>query len=306
MDDLNIKSENLDTDTNESTVLQCEKIEQNTESDKISKGNALVKQLKNKKGIWGVLGSILALLLKFKAIIFLVLTKLKFLLVILKLGKFASTLISMFIMIAVYARIYGWAFGIGFVILLFIHEMGHYLCAKYIKLDVTLPIFIPFVGALIRMKEAPRDAVVEAKLAMGGPILGSLGSLICFLLYFPLKQNFLMALAYTGFMLNLFNLIPLHPLDGGRTVSAISPKLWLVGIPVGIVALVKFFNPIIVLLLVLGVLQLINQWKNPDKSYYEVLPSTRFAFAIVYFGLIALLGLGMTYIHSIHVNMIIS
>lgn len=306
MDDLNVKSENLNSEYNEKVSFQNGKTDENTETPEINNENILVKRLRNKKGVWSIIGGIIAFLLKFKAIIILILTKLKFILVLLKLGKFASTFISMLIMIWVYAKIYGWAFGIGFVMLLFIHEMGHYLCAKYIKLHVTLPIFIPFVGALISMKDTPKDAVAEAKLAIGGPLLGSLGSLICFLLYFPLKQDFLMALAYTGFVLNLFNLIPLHPLDGGRTVSAISPKLWLIGIPAGVIALIKFFNPIILLLLVLGVLQLINQWKNPDKSYYDVPSYTRIIFAVIYFGLIALLGSGMTYIHSIHINMIIN
>ena len=155
------------------------------------------------------------------------------------------------------------------------------------------------------MKKEPKDAVTEAKLAMGGPLFGSLGALGCLILYFILKEDFLMALAYSGFLLNLFNLIPLHPLDGGRTVSAISPKLWIIGIPIGIIALVKFFNPIILIMLVLGVIQVINQYKNPDKSYYDVTLSNRVIFALAYFGLMLLLGIGMTYIHGIHADILI-
>ncbi len=264
-----------------------------------------ITKLRNKKGIWGILGALLLVLVKFKAVILFVLMKFKFLLILLKLGKFASTLISMLLMIIVYAKMYGWAFGLGFVLLLFVHEMGHYLSAKIIKLDVTLPIFIPFVGAAIRMKEEPKDAATEAKLAIGGPLLGSLGALVCLVLYFVLEEDFLMALAYSGFILNLFNLIPLHPLDGGRTVSAISPKLWLIGIPIGIIALIKFFNPIILILLVLGIIQVVTAYKNPDKSYYEVKPLTRLAFAGIYFGLMLLLGIGITYIHGIHSSMLI-
>lgn len=269
-----------------------------------SKKEDLITKLKDKKGVWGVLGAIFLILLKFKSVLIFALAKFKFILIFLKLGKFASTLVSMLLMIVVYAKMYGWAFGLGFVLLLFIHEMGHYLCAKFIKLDVTLPIFIPFVGAAIRMKEEPKDAVTEAKIAMGGPVLGSLGALICLVLYFLLKEDFLMALAYSGFVLNLFNLMPLHPLDGGRTVSAISPKLWLIGIPIGIIALLKFFNPIILMLLVLGVIQVISQFKNPNKSYYNVKPLTRLVFALAYFGLMLMLGLGITYIHGINVNMV--
>ncbi|APM37669.1 site-2 protease family protein [Clostridium kluyveri] len=263
------------------------------------------KNKKDKKGIWGIIGIIIAALIKLKSIIILIFAKLKFLLIFFKLGKFASTLISMLLMILVYAKIYGWAFGLGFVVLLFVHEMGHYLSAKAVKLDVTLPLFIPFVGALISMKEEPKDAVTEAKVAIGGPLIGSLGALICFILYFSLKENFLMALAYTGFMLNLFNLIPLHPLDGGRIVSAISPKLWFIGIPIAAIALFKFFNPIILLLLILGIFQVINQYKNPDKAYYEVNPATRWIFAFMYFGLILFLGMGIAYIHGIHEYMLV-
>ncbi|MFL0197230.1 site-2 protease family protein [Clostridium sp. WILCCON 0269] len=247
----------------------------------------------------------MAVLIKFKTVLILILTKFKFLLILLKVSKFASTLISMLLMILVYAKIYGWAFGIGFVILLLVHEMGHYLSAKVVKLDVTLSLFIPFVGALINMKEKPKDAVMEAEVAIGGPLIGSLGALICFALYFLLKENFFMALAYTGFILNLFNLIPLHPLDGGRIVSAISPKLWFIGIPITVIALFEFFNPIILLLLILGIFQVVEQHKNPNKAYYEVEPSKRLVFALMYFGLILFLGMGIAYVHGVHQNMIV-
>lgn len=267
--------------------------------------NGLVAKLKDKKGILGVVGAFLLVLLKFKAILFLVLGKLKFLIILLKLGKFASTFISMILMIVIYAKMYGVAFGVGFVLLLLIHEMGHYLTAKLIKLDVSLPIFIPFLGAFISMKEEPKDAATEAKVAIGGPVLGSIGALICLLFYFISGEDFLAALAYVGFMLNLFNLIPVHPLDGGRVVSAISPKLWLIGIPIGIIALFKAFNPIIVLLLILGIAKVIEQYRNSDKSYYEVKTSIRCMFALSYFGLMLLLGLGITYIHGIHSSVII-
>lgn len=296
----NYKNEIINDNINESNIEDSNQeksnIDTNTEKDK---GNFL-ERLKSKKGILGLLGGILLILLKFKGIVFLVLGKLKFMFILLKLGKFASTIGSMLFMIVMYAQIYGWTFGAGFVILLLIHEMGHYITAKAIKLDVSLPIFIPFVGALITMKDEPKDAVIEAKLAMGGPLIGSLGALICLILGFLFKEEVFVALAYTGFMLNLFNLIPLHPLDGGRVVSAISPKLWLIGIPIGIIALFKAFNPIIILLLILGVIKVIEQHKSTDKSYYEVKTSTRWIFALSYFGLMLLLGVGMTFIHGIH------
>jgi len=110
------------------------------------------KNLKPKKGILAMLGAGLAILSKFK-----------FLLVFLKLGKISTTLISMFVMIWLYAATFGWAFGVGFVALLFAHEMGHYIMARRLDIDVSAPLFIPFVGAVISMKQAPKDAVTEAK-----------------------------------------------------------------------------------------------------------------------------------------------
>lgn len=276
MDNLDKRSEELNTNKDDIKDFAEKK-----------QPSSLTERLRKKKGIGAVLGGLLVIL-----------SKLKFLLVILKFSKFASTFISMIIMILVYAQMYGWAFGVGFVVLLFIHEMGHYLTAKHLKLDVSVPIFIPFMGAFVSMKES-KDVITEAKTSIGGPILGSIGALFCFLLYFVLHQNVWLAIAYTGFVLNLFNLIPIHPLDGGRTVSAISPKLWLIGIPVGVIALFKFFNPMLLVILLMGIFQVINQLKNPDKSYYDVPVSTRIKFALIYFGLMALLGIGITYIHSI-------
>lgn len=305
MDSYKNEIETFNDNINESNIEDSNQeksnVDINTEKDK---GN-FAERLKSKKGILGLLGGILLILLKFKGILFFVLGKLKFMFILLKLGKFASTIGSMLFMIIIYAQIYGWAFGAGFVTLLLIHEIGHYITAKAIKLDVSLPIFIPFVGAAIRMKEEPKDAVIEAKLAIGGPLIGSLGALICLMLGFLLKQDVFVALAYTGFMINLFNLIPVHPLDGGRIVSAISPKLWLIGIPIGIIALFKAFNPILILLLILGVIKVIEQYKSTDKSYYEVKTATRWIFALSYFGLMLLLGLGITYVHGIHSNMLI-
>ncbi|SEW30808.1 site-2 protease family protein [[Clostridium] fimetarium] len=251
-----------------------------------------MKKKKKNKGIIGFFGAIFVIFTKFKSLI-----------ILLKLGKFASTFLSMFLMIWIYAQLYGFAFGVGFVVLLLIHEMGHYITAKLFHLDVSLPLFIPFAGAFINMKEMPENAEVEAKVGLGGPILGSIAAFICMLLYYPLKQDIWLALAYTGFMLNLFNLIPIRPLDGGRAVTAISPWLWLIGLPIAVVFLFKYFNPILLLILILGISEIIKQFKNPNKEYFKVKPLNRLLFAIVYFGLLATLGLGMVYIHGIHVNL---
>lgn len=255
---------------------------------------------KNKKGLWAALGGLLYLLSKFKFGILFLLGKFKFLFILLKLGKFVTTFGSMFLMIWLYATIYGWVFGVGFVLLIFIHEMGHFLTARTVGLSVSSPVFIPFIGAFISMKEHPADAVTEAKVALGGPVLGSAGAFLCAALYSATGQDFWLALAYSGFMINMFNLVPFHPLDGGRIVSAISPKMWLIGIPLMVAAAVKFFNPILFLLLIMGLPQMYRQWKSPDKEYYNTPFATRIIFAVLYFGLMAVLGIGMAYIYNLH------
>ena len=267
-----------------------------------TKRTSLIERLKREKGIGVIFASLLFVLGKFKFLI-LILSKFKFLLVLLKLGKFAATLGSMFIMVIVYAKLYTWAFGIGFVLLIFIHEMGHYLMAKKIKLPVSMPLFIPFVGAFIKMKEQPENATAEAKVAIGGPLLGSFGALLCLRLYSATNRDFFLALAYIGFMLNLFNLIPIYPLDGGRIVSAISPKIWLIGIPLMLIAAIKFYNPIIIIFLILGIAQAYHQWKKPDKKYFQTDIKTKMVFSIAYFSMVILLGIGMVYINSIHGNL---
>lgn len=246
------------------------------------------EKVKKKKGILAILAAIGVFLGKFK-----------FIFIFLKLGKIFSTFASMLLMIWVYARIHGWMFGVGFVLLLFTHEMGHYLAAKRAGLPVSTPIFIPFVGAFISMKEQPADAKTEAFVAIGGPVLGSIAAFISLGIYYGTGKSIFLALAYSGFILNLFNLIPVHPLDGGRVVTAISPALWFVGIPLMLIALVKFFNVIIILFLILGVVELYKYYKNPDKKYFQVEKSTRIIYALSYFGLIAILGLSSGYVYHI-------
>lgn len=273
-----------------------QKQEDNIESNEevIEDLNTDVEEGKKKnKGLIGIGGAILLILSKFKALI-----------ILLKLGKFASTFVSMFFMIWVYAKLYGFTFGVGFVLLLFIHEMGHYISAKIIKLKVSLPLFIPFAGAFISMKEMPNNAEMEAKLGLGGPILGSIGAFLCLLLYYPLKLEVLLALAYVGFMINLFNLIPIRPLDGGRAVAAISPWFWLIGLPIAVIFAFKYTNPILIVLLIVGIYEIIGQVKNPKKEYFDVKPAKRVVFAILYFGLLTALGLGMVYIHGINASLI--
>src|SRR4029077_2782111 len=147
---------------------------------------------------------------------FLILPALKFLPILLKSGG------TMLLSIGIYATIWGWKFAVGFVVLMFVHECGHLIVAKRFGLKVSAPVFIPFMGAFILLKDQPRNAWMEACVGIGGPMLGSLGALACHSLGEMIDAPVLIALAYSGYLLNLFNLTPVGMLDGGRIVTALS------------------------------------------------------------------------------------
>jgi len=211
-------------------------------------------------------------------------------------------LISLFF----YAKAFGLPFAAGFILLLFVHETGHLLAARMVGLKVGLPVFIPFMGALIALKEAPRNAWIEAIVGIGGPLLGSLGALAVASCYAFTENPLFLVLGYTGFFLNLFNLIPIVPLDGGRIVSAISPWLWVVGLAI-LVPYVVFFihGPFMFILLLIVITSLprvlaLFRGRTPEQMrYFECTLGQRVAMAVLYFGLIISLYLGMGYLRSL-------
>jgi Zn-dependent protease len=164
-------------------------------------------------------------------------TKGKTIFTIFKFSKFGGVIISMLVSIGAYAILFPLGFAIGLVVMILIHELGHVMAAKRKGLPVSAPLFIPFIGALITMKKHPRDAVTEAYIAFGGPILGTLGALVTFWLGVQLNNNLLIIIANVGFFINLLNLLPIHPLDGGRISTAVTRWLWLVGLIGGLVVI---------------------------------------------------------------------
>jgi Zn-dependent protease len=210
-------------------------------------------------------------------------------------------LFSIFISAAFYVWFGGWWFGIGLIVLLFVHEMGHVIEARRQGLPVSAPMFIPFLGAMITMREMPQDAWNEAKVAIAGPLLGSLGAAAIWIAGEATDSNHLKALAFLGFFLNLFNLLPIVPLDGGRIVAALHPVIWVLGF-LGLLVLVVFSpNPILIIILVIAGLELWNRWRmrnHPEmQAYYRVTAPRRVIIASLYFGLAALLVLGMEATH---------
>jgi Zn-dependent protease len=212
--------------------------------------------------------------------------------------KVVTTGASMLVSIAAYAWLWGLPFAIGFVVLIFVHELGHVIELRRQGVPASAPLFIPFLGAVIGMKELPDDAWKEARVALAGPILGSVGAAVCWVAGEAADSDLLIALAFVGFFLNLLNLLPVLPLDGGRAMAALSPWVWVVGYA-GLVALtIVFPNPILLLVLLLGGLETWRRWKlrhTPEARAYNDIPGrTRALVALTYLGLAALLAVGVS------------
>ncbi|MCW2962242.1 MAG: peptidase [Thermoleophilia bacterium] len=215
--------------------------------------------------------------------------------------KFFGTAASMLVSIAAYSFIFGWPFAVGFVLLILVHELGHAIQLKREGIDAGMPVFIPFVGAAIAMKELPRDAAMEARVGIAGPILGSLGALAVHGAAIALDSEMLMALAFTGYFLNLFNLVPLSPLDGGRIAAALSPKLWIGGLVLLLGMFLLSPNPVLLLIVILGGF---DSWRrlrdrSPEATaYYEAVhPAFRVGLAIAWIGMVVGLVLLMQVSH---------
>jgi Zn-dependent protease len=233
---------------------------------------------------------VLALALKFKAAA----------LVVLKLKIFATSG-TMLVSTAAYAWLWGWKFAIGFVLLLLVHELGHVVELRRQGIPASAPLFIPFFGAVVGMKGMPRDAWREARVALAGPIIGSLGAAAVWIAGEAIGSELLVAMAFTGFLLNLFNLLPVVPLDGGRAVAALHPALWGAGLAGLVVLTVLYPNPIMLAVLVLGGFELWNRYRTRHdlqaRAYYTIEPWQRVVVGVIYLGLAALLALGMTATH---------
>ncbi|MDB6119342.1 MAG: peptidase [Verrucomicrobiaceae bacterium] len=240
------------------------------------------------KRFTGPIVAALAIGLKFLSSIKLfLLPALKFLPILFKTGG------SMILMMWIYSMQFGWVYAVGFVLLILVHETGHLIAARWYGLKVGAPVFIPFMGAFIALKEAPRNAWIEAVVGIGGPVAGTVGALVCHNIFTMTHEPFWLALAYTGYFLNLFNLMPVGFLDGGRIVNAVSPWLLLPGLGILVWFMVEH-GPNFLLILIL-IFALPRVWKlfwsrTPEEEFYYALPaSKRIIMGLCYFGLAAFL-----------------
>jgi Zn-dependent protease len=204
---------------------------------------------------------------------------------------------SMAVSIAAYASIWGWQFGLGFVLLIFVHEMGHVVVLRARGIRAGWPVFLPFLGAFVSMKSMPQSVYQEAESALAGPIAGTAASLLLGYLAHLDGSALLRSLAFTGLLLNLFNLLPALPLDGGRVAGALHPAIWLAGL----LALLGFEiyrpSPVIPILLVLGGFELYRRWRGRDSEasrvYFALERAQRLKVGGAYLALTGVILLGM-------------
>ena len=203
----------------------------------------------------------------------------------------------MLVSIAAYALLWGFPFAVGFVLLLFLHEIGHVIQLRREGVKASAPMFIPFLGAVITAKSMGDDAAAEARVGLAGPVLGSIATLVPLGIWLATGDEFWRALAYVGFLINLFNLLPVLPLDGGRAMAALSPWVWWVGYAALIGLTFAFPNPVMFLVLIFGGLESWRRFKarnTPEALAYHAVPTrTRVLVATVYLGLAALLAAGV-------------
>jgi Zn-dependent protease len=249
------------------------------------------RTLRNRLG--GALAAIGALLAKFKAVL-LLLPKLKLL----------TTAGTALVSVAAYSLFWGWQFAAGFVVLLFVHEMGHVIALRREGIRASAPMFIPFLGAVITSKSLGDNALAEARVGLAGPILGSLGAAAVAVVGSLTHSDLLTALAYVGFLINLFNLLPVVPLDGGRAMAAMAPWMWFLGFGALVLMVFLYPNPILLIIVLFGGMETWRRWQLrktrsiEQAAYYRVAPVHRMLVGAVYIGLIAALAFGM---HETHI-----
>lgn len=240
------------------------------------------------RGLWGSVVAGGAAIIKFGSLL-------------LKLGAFKGTLITMAISVVAYSIFFGPVFALGFVLLILVHELGHYRMAKRLGLPVSAPVFIPLLGALINMRRPPASVQQEATMALAGPAVGTAAAWLCLLGGVLLHSEFFAALGYLGCLINLFNLIPASPLDGGRVSAAISKWAQLVGMGVLVLYAVGAFtfgaavSPVILIILLMAAFGTFSRFRQARRQpqYLVVATRTRWIFLGLYLGLVLVAGLGV-------------
>ncbi|MFD0872361.1 Zn-dependent proteases [Chlamydia abortus] len=194
------------------------------------------------------------------------LTKLKKGLSYVKMGSFGGAILTMLVSVGAYALIAPLQLAVGMVVMVLIHELGHVVAAKQKGLSTSAPVFIPFIGAMVNLERHPRNAATEAYIALGGPLLGSIGAFASYWIGNRWDSLLLLALAYIGFIINLVNLLPIHPLDGGRIAIAVSRRLVSIGLIAGLVIIVYYQLYILFIFWILFALDLARKYIDRKRG----------------------------------------
>jgi Zn-dependent protease len=248
-------------------------------------------------------GTLLGLALlgaKFKAVLFALLS-LKWLLLA---PKILISFGSLFVSLWFYALFFGWKFGLVFVLLLLVHELGHYLTFRNFGIPATLPFFIPGIGAFVARRGPAPSLTIDAIATLAGPVFGIGAAGVCYLYAVSTGQPFWYAAAYLGFFLNALNLLPLPPFDGGGIAAAIDPRLWILG-AAGFLVWFLFFAPwsafTLILLLAIGVTAIPRimalRRGERDPRFFAMTVQERVAIAAAYFITVAIAAAGAVASH---------
>lgn len=290
---------NRDLGTEQETPPGRQQFEQQAHFDEGS-------EKKGKAGMLGGLGLLGVFLLKGKFYLFAALKGLSFL----KLGWLFKSFFMLFVSLAAYWVLFGPIFAVIVVGLIVIHELGHYICMKFNGLNPKPMMFVPFLGAYVQMEKMPADQATDAWVSLAGPLLGGVTS-AAFYYYGATTQNlFFVAAGSVGLFLNLLQLIPAKPLDGGFVVNAISKWLLIPG--VGLVFAYAFFfhSFIFAIIGIIAFMSAVGQFKNPDQRPMRAgqvqTPATlvqKSMIGIAYFGLAGMLGYLYWLSHDEAINM---
>jgi Zn-dependent protease len=263
--------------------------------------SGILYRWKNTGGILGALASFVFLLLKLKSLLF----AFKFF------GILKTLLItggSMFVSMWAYASAYGWGFGAAMVLMIFIHECGHAFAGHLRGKPWGIMMFIPFMGAFVTIRGG-KDAVEDAFIGIAGPIVGTLAGLVTVVLYTVTKNPFWLAVSSWCFMINLFNLLPVAPLDGGWIVPLFSPRI--LALTAVLLLPLTYFNPMILVLAAASLPRIISGWNagkrkanippaqaEAEAAYFRVTRAEQWRYGMAYVGLIAFLATAVYFTHD--------
>jgi Zn-dependent protease len=207
-----------------------------------------------------------------------------------------KSMFSMFLMIGLYTMTFGWFYAFVVVGLILIHEMGHYVFMKAMHLDPKLPIFVPFMGAYVQMTKMPADQTTHAWVALAGPLVGGVTAVGMFALGVVWDKPALMAAGNTGIFLNMFQLVPCKPFDGGFVVNAISKWFLIPGTGMAFAMGIMLQSPLLLIFACLAAFMTYRAFTRPVESGGLIMgqkPSTlpeKILIGAAYFGLLCALG----------------